>query len=94
MNVSKVPRPAAIGNACDNYHRNPAYPVESNIYPAPNMPYLLRCQNPASRRIVLVNGGDPYAVKRCRACAAELRRQVKTGFPCEILSDEPMRGGQ
>lgn len=78
------PRPAAMGLQCDNVYRNPNYD------PDRDNPLLLRCNDPATLRLVISTLDDTYAIKRCDVCAEVLRARVELGATFEILSEEKL----
>jgi hypothetical protein len=75
------PQPAGMGYQCDNVFYNPAFTPDGDA------PLLIRCHARATRRIVINDVTDCYAVKRCPACVDILHAQVKAGV-FEILSEE------
>lgn len=72
-----TPRPAGMSDICDAYH-----PTGN-----PDGPYLRRCRRLARVRMTLSTAADCFDVKRCPACAAELRGKVKAGATFEILAE-------
>lgn len=77
-------RPAGIGTICDAWYPNPAY------RPGSDLPQLLRCYEPATVRLTILDSTDCYDVKRCPACAQELRGRTARGATFEILAETPL----
>jgi hypothetical protein len=71
-----------MGYQCDAFYHNPNYNPDSDN------PLLLRCNDPATVRLVINTTDDTYSIKRCDICADVLRARVEMGATFEILSEE------
>lgn len=77
--IPTTPRPAGLGLACDAW-----YPTGSLTGP-----HLCRCNRQAAVRLTILTTTDCYDVKRCPACADELRRRAINGS-IEILTESKL----
>jgi len=77
--IPTTPRPAGLGLACDAWQHT-SNPADS---------FLRRCSQQATVRLTILTSTDCYDVKRCPACADELRRRAISGT-IEILAESKL----